>query len=120
MNILLLSFSLQSLSAPDKWFGADKAKHFFIGTFVQSASFGVLRASGVETRPALVAASAATVSVVIAKEIRDRTCNRQGADADAAAKGGRICNGRGTPSVKDVTWGLAGAAAISPVLARTR
>ena len=27
MNILLLSFSLQSLSAPDQWFGADKARH---------------------------------------------------------------------------------------------
>jgi uncharacterized protein YfiM (DUF2279 family) len=101
VNILLLSFSLQSITAPDKWFAADKAKHFFMGSFIQSASFGVLTAAGVDKGPALTAASGMTLTVTIGKEIRDR-------------------RGRGTASGKDVAWGLAGAAAISPVLARTK
>jgi len=101
VNILLLSFSLQSLSAPDQWFGADKARHFFLGTFAQSVSFGALRAAGVEKGPAFVAASALSATAAIGKELRDR-------------------KGHGDPSVKDAVWTLAGAAAISPVLARTK
>ena len=101
MNILLLSFSLQSIAAPDRWFSADKAQHFFMGAFVQGASFAVLRAAGVGKTHALVGASAISVAAAAGKELRDR-------------------NGRGTASVKDAAWGLAGAAAISPVLARTK
>jgi len=101
MNILLLSFSLQAFAAPDHWFSADKAQHFFMGTFVQGASFAVLRAAKVDKAPGLTAASALSVTAAIGKEIRDR-------------------NGRGDVSVKDAVWTLAGAAAMSPVLARTK
>lgn len=101
MNILLLSLSLQTLGAPDRWFSADKAQHFFIGAFVQSASFGVLRAAKVEKETALIGASALSAAAAVGKELRDR-------------------NGRGTVSVKDAAWGLAGAAAISPILSRTK
>lgn len=101
MKILLLSLSLQTVVAPDKWFAADKVQHFFIGTFVQSASFGVLRAAKVDRAPAFIAASALSASVAVGKEIRDR-------------------GGQGDPSLKDLAWTLAGAAAISPALARTR
>ena len=101
MNFLLLSFSLQTLGTPDQWLSRDKAKHFFMGTFVQSASYGLLRASNLDKSAALVAASGVSVAVVAGKEYRDR-------------------QGRGNASVKDAAWGLAGAAAISPVLARTK
>jgi uncharacterized protein YfiM (DUF2279 family) len=101
MNILLLSFSLQTLAAPDRWFSADKTQHFFMGAFVQGASFGILRAANVGKSQSMIGASALSVVAVIGKETRDRT-------------------GRGTASVKDAAWGLAGAAAISPVLARTK
>ena len=101
MKFLLLSLSLQTSGVPDRWFSADKVQHFFIGTFVQSASFGVLRAVRVDRSPALVAASGISTVVGIGKELRDR-------------------RGRGDPSVKDAVWTLAGAAAISPVLARTK
>ena len=101
MKILLLSLSLQTIGAPDQWFAADKVRHFFIGTFTQSASFGVLRAAKVEKRSALIAASAFSASVAVGKELRDR-------------------GGRGDPSVKDGIWTLAGAAAISPALAHTK
>ena len=101
MNILLLTFSLQTLGAPDRWFSADKAQHFFMGTFVQSASFGMLQAAKVGKTQSMAGASAVSLAVVMGKELRDR-------------------NGRGTVSVKDAAWGLAGAAAISPALARTK
>ena len=100
MKILLLSLSLQTMAAPDRWFSADKVQHFFLGTFAQSASFGILRAAKVDRTPALLVASGFSTSVAIGKEFRDR--------------------GRGDPSIKDAVWTLAGAAAISPVLARTK
>ena len=101
MKVLLLAFSLQTMSAPDKWFAADKVQHFFIGTFVQSASFGVLRAAKVDRAPALAIASGFSAAAAFGKELKDR-------------------RGQGDPSAKDAVWTLAGAAAISPVLARTR
>ena len=101
MNILLLSFSLQTLGSPDRWFASDKVQHFFMGAFVQSASYGVFRAASLDKAPAFAAASAVSVTAALTKELRDR-------------------NGRGTLSVKDGVWTLAGAAAISPVLARTK
>jgi uncharacterized protein YfiM (DUF2279 family) len=101
MNILLLSFSLQTLAAPDRWFSADKAQHFFMGTFAQGSSFAVLRAAKVDKGPALTAASVLSATAAIGKEFRDR-------------------GGRGDVSVKDAVWTLAGAAAISPVLSRTK
>lgn len=101
MKILLISLSLQTLSTPDKWFSADKVQHFCLGTFVQSASFGVLQSAKVDRTPALIAASALSATAAVGKELRDR-------------------NGRGDPSIKDAVWTLAGAVAISPVLARTK
>lgn len=101
MNILLLSFSLHALSAPDRWFSADKAQHFFMGTFVQGASFAVLRAARIDKTPALTVASAISATAAIGKEFRDR-------------------GGRGDASAKDAIWTLTGALAISPILARTK
>ena len=103
MKVLVLSFSLafQSIAPPDRWFSADKVEHFFIGTFVQSASFGALRAVGMSKQNSIIAASAASASVAIGKELRDR-------------------GGRGDPSVRDAAWTTLGAAAISPMLARTK
>jgi len=101
MKSLLLILSFQSASPPDRWLSADKVQDVFIGTFVQSGSFGVLRAAKVDKTPALIGASALSAAAAIGKELRDR-------------------GGRGDVSAKDVGWTLTGAAAISPVLARTR
>jgi hypothetical protein len=101
MKILLLSLSLQSLSAPDHWFAPDKLQHFFLGTFVQSASFGVLRAAKAGKTESIMAASAVSITAAIGKELRDR-------------------QGRGDPSVRDAASTLLGAAAISPVLLQTK
>jgi uncharacterized protein YfiM (DUF2279 family) len=101
MKVLLLAFGLQSITTPDRWFSADKVQHFFLGTFAQSASFGVLRVANLGKTNSLVAASAISATVAIGKELRDR-------------------RGRGDPSAKDAGWTLAGAAAISPALMRSR
>lgn len=98
---LVFAFAVQSLTAPDQWFARDKAKHFFLGAFVQSATFGVAQAAGASKTVALAGASAVSLAAISAKELRDR-------------------GGRGTVSIKDGVWGLAGAVAISPVLARTK
>jgi uncharacterized protein YfiM (DUF2279 family) len=94
------AFSAQLLGH-DSWMSADKVKHFVLATFVQSAGFGLMRTAGAAKTPAIIGASAVSLSAVVGKELRDR-------------------NGRGDPSVKDAVWGLAGAAAITPVLLKTR
>jgi putative lipoprotein len=101
-RVLVVAFTLHSLSlGKDSWFGPDKAKHFFLGAFAQSAAFSGLRAAGLQKPASLVAASALTIGAAVGKELRDRT-------------------GKGTPSVRDVVWGLAGAATVSPLLMKTK
>jgi putative lipoprotein len=87
-------------SAPDPWFGADKARHFFVAGFVQSVGFSVAVRAGSGRREALALASAATVAVSLAKEARDRRA------------GGRF-------SARDLVWDALGAAVYSSVLVRT-
>jgi putative lipoprotein len=105
MRGLLLVFSLHAspsaapTAAPDRWFGADKVKHFFSSAFVQSASYGVLRGLGAGHAAALGGASAATATVAIGKEVYD---GRTGGDASA----------------KDLVWDAAGAMAMSALLTR--
>jgi uncharacterized protein YfiM (DUF2279 family) len=99
--VVILSFHALS-SASDQWFGPDKVKHFFLGAFVQSASFAVLQMAGVRNTAALAGASGMTVAVAATKELRDRS------------------TGAGTPSFRDFGWGVAGAAAVSPLLLRTK
>ena len=97
---VVLAFAL-SLHAPPRFSVApDKVKHFFLSAFVQSASYSALRLSGIEHGGALVTASAATVAVGIAKEVRD------------ARSGGRFSAG-------DLVWDLLGAGAAAAVLERS-
>ena len=84
----------------DSWFGADKAKHFFTAAFVQTLSFGGLRATGLSRNASLVGATVVSSSVSVGKEIRDR------------ASGGEF-------SLKDVTWDAAGIGAATALLRRT-
>jgi uncharacterized protein YfiM (DUF2279 family) len=94
------AFSAQ-LFTSDPWLSADKMKHFVLASFVQSAGFGMLRTVGAQKTPSILGASALSLSAVVGKELWDRS-------------------GRGDPSVKDAVWGLAGAAAVTPVLLKTR
>jgi len=106
MRALALLFTLHvggEHSGGDRWFAADKAKHFFMAAFVQSASFSALRSTGVRRAGALAGASAVTAAVSIGKEVRDA---RPGSGSAA--------------SVKDLAWDAGGAAGASVLLGQTR
>ncbi|HEY0971307.1 MAG TPA: hypothetical protein VGE02_10120 [Gemmatimonadales bacterium] len=95
-----LIFSLALAPPGDSWFGGDKVKHFLVSAFTQSVAFATLQAAGADRAPALVGATAATISVGIGKELVDRRT------------GGRA-------SGRDLVWDLAGAGAATVVLMNT-
>ncbi|MDB4879632.1 MAG: Protein of unknown function periplasmic lipoprotein [Gemmatimonadetes bacterium] len=103
MRGFMIVFTLAGAPAGDgdRWLGADKAKHFFTSAFVQSMSYGSLRAAGAAHGPALGGATAATVAAGAGKEVWD-------------------LRGGGTPSVKDLVWDAAGAGAATVLLVRAR
>ena len=84
----------------DRWFSADKAKHFFLSAFVQSVSFSTLRATKMSYGASLAAASALSAAVSVSKEVEDR---RRG----------------GTLSPRDLIWDAAGAVTATTLLRRT-
>lgn len=104
IRVLVLAFTFgrsPSATGGHGWLGADKAKHLAIGTFVQSVGYGTVRVLGGTNGSALAVATAGSATVAALKESRDR-------------------RGSGTPEAADVVWTLAGAAAVSPLLAQTR
>ena len=103
MRPLLLVFTLAGGPAAggDGWFSVDKVQHFFASAFVQSMTYGTLRAAGVTHGVALAGASATTAAVGGGKEIYD-------------AKYG------GDPSVKDLVWDGLGAGAATGILVRVQ
>jgi len=102
MKGIWLVFSLGSAPlGADRWIGADKLQHFFTSAFIQSMSYGSLRAAGVAHGPSLAGASTASVTAAIGKELRD-----------ARAKG--------EFSRRDLAWDAAGAGAATVLLVRTR
>jgi putative lipoprotein len=86
---------------PDRWFGADKLKHFFLSAFIQSVAYSALRAADAPHGTALAGASVATLGFGVGKEIAD-------------------LRGRGEFSVRDLTWDAAGGATASLVLVRVQ
>jgi len=87
--------------SPDRWFAADKAKHFLVSAFIQSASYAALRAAGAHNGTALAGASVITLSFGVGKEMHDRRAG-------------------GPFSPRDLTWDVLGAVAASELLDRTR
>lgn len=81
--------------------GSDKVKHFFLSAFVQSISFSVTRAAGMDRADAHVAAGVVTISVGIFKELDDRRVGR-------------------SFSASDLAWDAAGALAAAATLNGTR
>jgi putative lipoprotein len=103
MRGLLLVLSLggsPGARADDGWFSADKAKHFLTSAFVQTLAYGSLRGVGASHAAALVGATVTTAAVGAGKELYDA---RTGGD----------------PSARDLTWDLAGAGAMTLLLAHT-
>jgi putative lipoprotein len=104
MHGLLLVFSLNGvphLPPGDRWFGADKAQHFFTSAFVQGMTYGSLRAAGVSHGVALAGATATTIAVGVGKEVLDK----------------RV---KGEFSLRDLTWDAAGAGTMTVLLVRVQ
>lgn len=104
MRGFFLIFSLHGgngAGGQDRWFSADKAKHFFAAAFVQTASFSALRTIGASRSTALAGATLVSATVSVGKELRDmRTPG-------------------GDPSLKDLAWDVAGIAVASALLGHT-
>jgi uncharacterized protein YfiM (DUF2279 family) len=81
--------------------GSDKVKHFFMSAFVQSVSFSVARAAGMDRRDAQLAAGISTMSIGILKELNDRRVG-------------------GSFSAPDLIWDAAGALTAAAILNGTR
>lgn len=103
MRPLLLVFTLAGgpVREGDGWFSVDKVQHFFTSAFVQSMTYGTLRAAGVSHGVSLAGASVTTAAVGVGKEIYD-------------AKYG------GDPSVKDLVWDGLGGVAATGILVRVQ
>src|SRR3954470_18322558 len=83
----------------DRWFGPDKLQHFFVSAFVQSMSYGTLRAAGAGHSASLAGASLTSAALGVGKEIHDR---HEG----------------GTFSLRDLAWDAAGAGTATVALVR--
>ncbi len=104
MRGLMLLFTLHfgdEHPSGDRWLAPDKVKHFFVAAFVQSASFGGMRAAGMSKSSSLAGATALTAGVSIGKEIHDRQTG-------------------GVVSFKDLTWDALGMAAGAALSQHTR
>jgi putative lipoprotein len=88
--IVALLIAPQAADAEDKWFGADKAKHFGAGAGIAAGGYGIAVPLTDETRWRIVLGTSAGLGASAAKELRDRR--------------------RGTPSWRDFNWGAAGTA----------
>jgi putative lipoprotein len=85
----------------DRWFGADKLKHFFVSAFIQSVAYGGLSATRSGHQSSLLGATAASAAFGIGREVYDR----------------RV---KGTFSVRDLAWDAAGAGAATVMLSHAR
>lgn len=84
----------------DPWVSPDKAKHFLIAGFVESASFAGLEAVGVSRRGSFAGAFALTAGVSLLREIKDKRSKNQF-------------------SLRDLTWDFAGGLAAFVILRHT-
>ena len=86
---------------PDRWFGADKVKHFLMSAFIQSAAFSAARAAGSSRPNAQIVAGVSSFTFAVGKEVFDRR--------------------RGRPfSVKDLVWDGGGSLTAASLLNGTR
>src|SRR5438046_8989416 len=97
MRLAALVIALQWPLEIDRWFGADKLKHFLMSALVQSSTYSTARATGLRSSASQVGGAAAVMSVGLWKEFHDRRHQKPF-------------------SVEDLTWEAAGAVAVASLL----
>lgn len=85
----------------DRWFGADKLKHFLMSALIQSTTYSVARTARVDRTPSQLAGAAAVVGLGVWKELQDRRARKPF-------------------SIEDLVWDAAGGLAAGSVLNGTR
>ena len=98
---LFLAVAIQLPNPLDRWFGADKVKHFLMSAMIQSATYSLARSTGSGRTPSQAVAAVATGTVAVMKEVHDR---RQ----------------RKPFSVEDLVWDAAGGVSAASLLNGTR
>ena len=92
---------LQWPFALDRWFGADKLKHFLMSALVQSSVYSAARVARVDRAASQLVGAAAVAGVGISKELQDRRARKPF-------------------SVEDLVWDAAGGLAAGSLLNGTR
>lgn len=101
IRILVMATILAVPPGSDRWFGADKVKHFLMSALVQSATYSALRIARVHRAPSQAVAGGAVLGIGLWKELHDRRA--------------------GKPfSVEDLFWDSAGGFAAASLLNGTR
>jgi uncharacterized protein YfiM (DUF2279 family) len=89
---LLLPQTRSGAALQDPWFSPDKAKHFMLAGFIESASFAAMETAGISRNSSLAGAVAITGALSLMREIHDKRAKNQF-------------------SFRDLTWDAAGALA---------
>lgn len=82
----------------DRWFSEDKLRHFFASFVVTSITASAARAAGLDAKASMWTGAGVGAAVGTVKEIRD------------------LATRRGTPSLRDLTWDLAGVVSAAAVV----
>lgn len=85
----------------DRWFGADKVKHFFMSALVQSTVHSTARVVGIDRAPSQILGGVAVMGIGVWKERQDRRAKKPF-------------------SLEDLLWDAAGGAAAGALLNGTR
>jgi putative lipoprotein len=88
--VFTLHFGRAGGTAGDAWLSRDKAKHFFMSAFVQSASFSALRTTRLSRNGSLIGATIVSAGVGVGKELYDQRYGGDPSLKDLAADGAGI------------------------------
>lgn len=101
LTTVVLLAALHGPPSLNRWFGADKVKHFLMSALVHSTVYSSARALRADRSVSQVIGAAAVVGVGVTKEIHDRRS--------------------GKPfSVEDLTWDVGGGVAAAALLNGSR
>lgn len=101
IGALVFPQAKSAVALQDPWFSPDKARHFVIAGFVESATFAGLESSGVNRNSSFNGAFAVTAAVSLLREVHDKRAKNQF-------------------SFRDLTWDVAGGVVAFVMLRHTQ